>query len=57
LWLVDDQEPEPEPQQLARLVKFGAPGMTMPGHETLSDEDVADVVAFVRSLRAARVGG
>ncbi|MEZ5330970.1 MAG: cbb3-type cytochrome c oxidase subunit II [Thermoanaerobaculia bacterium] len=32
---------------LARLVRFGAPGTPMPGHETLSDAQVADLVALV----------
>ena len=46
---------EPEAEALARLVKFGASGSTMPGHETLSAEEVADVVAHVRALRAAHL--
>lgn len=32
---------------LARLVRFGAPGTPMPGHETLTDREVADLVALV----------
>jgi cytochrome c oxidase cbb3-type subunit 2 len=36
---------------LARLIKFGWPGRSMPGHEYFSDEEVADLVAHVQSLR------
>jgi cytochrome c oxidase cbb3-type subunit 2 len=35
---------------LARVVRFGLPPGTMPGHEWLSDREVADLVAFVREL-------
>jgi mono/diheme cytochrome c family protein len=41
-----------EAEGLARLVRFGVPGTSMPGHEYLSDRQVADLVAFVRDLAA-----
>ncbi len=34
-------------QQLARIVKFGISGTAMPGHEYLTDQDIADLVSFV----------
>lgn len=37
---------------LARVVRFGLPPGAMPGHEWLSDGEVADLVAFVRALVA-----
>jgi cytochrome c oxidase cbb3-type subunit 2 len=33
--------------RLARIVKFGIPGTDMPGHEYLSDNDVASIVAWL----------
>lgn len=41
---------------LARVVRHGFPPTPMPGHETLPDQDVADLVAFVRSLEADAAG-
>lgn len=35
---------------LARLVKFGVTGLNMPGHETLPDDAILDVVAYSRLL-------
>jgi cytochrome c oxidase cbb3-type subunit 2 len=37
---------------LARAIRFGLPPGSMPGHEWLSDAEVADLVAFVRALGA-----
>lgn len=44
---------------VARTIRFGIPGTPMPGHETLSDRQVADLVAFVEELAWAgrRTGG
>jgi cytochrome c oxidase cbb3-type subunit 2 len=54
-WLVSwGPGTEPEPEALARVVKFGVRGSTMPGHESLTAQQVADIVAYVRSLRARR---
>lgn len=41
---------EPEALALARIVRHGLPGTNMPGHEWLSDQQVADLVAYVRTL-------
>lgn len=50
-WLVSwGPGAEPLPQALARVVKFGVPGTSMPGHETLPDRAVADLVAHVLVL-------
>ncbi len=37
---------------LSRIVKFGLIGFHMPGHETMDDKNVMDVVAYVRTLAA-----
>jgi cytochrome c oxidase cbb3-type subunit 2 len=39
---------------LARLIKFGWPGGSMPGHEYFDDVEIADLVAYVRALREDR---
>jgi cytochrome c oxidase cbb3-type subunit 2 len=36
---------------LARLIKFGIPNTTMPGHEYLSDTDIASLTDYVLSIR------
>jgi cytochrome c oxidase cbb3-type subunit 2 len=41
---------EPLELGLARAVRFGIANTSMAGHETLSDAEVADLVAFVRAL-------
>jgi len=51
-WFVSRGENEPEAEALARVIRYGLPGMTMPGHETWSSRDVEDVVAWVRAMRA-----
>lgn len=40
----------PLEEGLARLIKFGLPGTSMPGHEYLTDRQLADVVAYVAAL-------
>lgn len=40
----------PLEEGLARVVRQGIPGTSMPGHEWLSDQQVADLAAFVASL-------
>jgi cytochrome c oxidase cbb3-type subunit 2 len=50
LWLVQARGAEPEEQVLARLIRFGLIGGSMPGHEYWTDRELADVVAYVRSL-------
>jgi cytochrome c oxidase cbb3-type subunit 2 len=56
LWLVDqdaasDAEQEAALEQsLARLIRFGVPGTSMPGHESLKDQQIADLAAFVLTL-------
>lgn len=41
-------------RELARLVRFGAPPTSMPGHEWLSAEELADLVEFVLALKPDR---
>jgi cytochrome c oxidase cbb3-type subunit 2 len=36
------------PAESARIVKFGIPGTDMPGHEYLSDHQIASVVLWLR---------
>jgi cytochrome c oxidase cbb3-type subunit 2 len=42
----------PEDQALARIIRFGLPPTTMPGHEWLDRQQVADLVAYVQTLPA-----
>ncbi len=46
---------EPEDLALARVVKYGLLGTSMPGHETLPDRDIADLVAWVQELSQSRL--
>lgn len=36
--------------RLGAIVKYGIPGTAMPGHEYLTDEDIADLVAYVAAF-------
>ncbi len=45
-------EGAPEERALARIVRYGLPPTSMPGHEALGDQQIADLVAFVRTLPA-----
>jgi cytochrome c oxidase cbb3-type subunit 2 len=36
---------------ISRVIKFGIPGTDMPGHELLSDPEISDLSAYVKSLR------
>jgi len=47
---------EEKKESLARIVKFGLLGLNMPGHEYFNDQDVADIVSYVRTLAAAGQG-
>lgn len=42
--------PDGSEENLARLIKFGAPGTAMAGHETLSDEEIVGLARHVKSL-------
>jgi hypothetical protein len=42
---------EPESQALARVIQFGIDGTSMPGHEYLAREEIADLVGYVQYLR------
>lgn len=42
--------PRDDADALARLIKFGVPGTSMPGHETLPDADIGALTAHLRSL-------
>ncbi len=41
--------------EIARVIKFGISGTSMPGHETLDDAQVLGLAAYVESLGAAEV--
>ncbi len=43
---------EPLDDALARVVRFGVANTSMSGHETLSDQQVSDIVAYLRFLRS-----
>jgi cytochrome c oxidase cbb3-type subunit 2 len=50
-WIVSwGGDAEPLELGLARLIKFGAVGTEMPGHEWLRDREIADLVAYVLEL-------
>ncbi len=40
----------PLSEGLGRVIKFGIPGTSMPGHESLPDRQIADLVAYVQTL-------
>ena len=42
--------PEDQALALARIVKFGLPGTSMPGHEYYTDREIGHVVAYLQSL-------
>ncbi|HEY8962033.1 MAG TPA: cbb3-type cytochrome c oxidase subunit II, partial [Luteolibacter sp.] len=45
-------KPEEEPfVPVMRVIRFGIPGTDMPGHETWTDQTLADVAAWVLALR------
>jgi putative heme-binding domain-containing protein len=41
----------PDDEALIRVIRFGIPGAEMPGTRHLSDEDIRDVMAYLRTLR------
>jgi cytochrome c oxidase cbb3-type subunit 2 len=46
------ERPGESPQvSVMRVLRFGLPGTDMPGHETWSDQELADVAAWVLGLR------
>jgi cytochrome c oxidase cbb3-type subunit 2 len=50
-WLIDrGPGAEPETRALARLVRWGVPGTGMPGHETLTEQELFDLAAWVETL-------
>lgn len=48
-----DHPGDPLSVALARIIKFGLLGTSMPGHELLTDRDIADIVHFVSGLGPA----
>jgi cytochrome c oxidase cbb3-type subunit 2 len=48
LWTAPPDGREPK---VARVIKFGLPGTDMPGHEVLTDAQIADLTAYVLRLR------
>ncbi len=43
---------EDDVQGLARIVKFGIPGTSMPGHEYFSSEEILGIVYYIQEQRA-----
>lgn len=41
--------------KLAKIIKFGIPGTDMPGHETLSDQDIIALRTYLLALRNAQI--
>jgi len=51
-WLISwGADAEPEQAAVERVVRFGISGTSMPGHEYLTDEQVADVATYVLGMR------
>ena len=44
------QGAEPEAMAVARVVRYGITNTSMPGHETLDDQEIADLAAYVLAL-------
>ncbi|MFL6202502.1 MAG: cbb3-type cytochrome c oxidase subunit II [Thermoanaerobaculia bacterium] len=42
--------PRPDDAAIARVIRHGLPPTSMPGHEWLSDQQVADLAAYVKTL-------
>ena len=53
IWSAEENHSD---DRLARIIKFGIPGTDMPGHETLSDQDIATLRAYVLDLRKVQNG-
>jgi cytochrome c oxidase cbb3-type subunit 2 len=47
---VDGADEESERRELARTIGFGLPGTSMPGHESLTRQQIADLARFVEGL-------
>ncbi len=45
---------EPEAAALARVIRYGLPPTSMPGHEWLTDREIVDLVAHVKTLPKER---
>jgi cytochrome c oxidase cbb3-type subunit 2 len=52
-WTLERSD-EPQLSTMMRVLKFGIPGTDMPGHETWSDQELADLAAWVLELRRKR---
>ncbi len=45
-----DLTPSTTPLQLAQIIKFGIPATDMPGHEYLSDADIASLTLYLQQI-------
>jgi mono/diheme cytochrome c family protein len=52
LFAPDSMGPVDRDRRLAQIVKFGIAGTSMPGHESLTDEEINAVVELLNSVRA-----
>ncbi len=50
-WLFYARQTADPSQELARTIKFGIPGTSMPGHELLTDSELLGLAAHVQSLK------
>ncbi len=51
LYAPDNMGPENQARRLAQIIKYGQPGTSMPGHETLSDKEIIDLLAYLFKIR------
>ena len=50
-WTYIGADPDKQRIELARLIKFGHPGSSMAGTEWLTDEQISDLIRFIRKLQ------
>ncbi len=55
LYILDSDSPEQRLRHFAQIVKFGLPGTDMPGHEYLSDKEIASLSLWLEQTTAASV--
>jgi cbb3-type cytochrome c oxidase subunit II len=55
LYVLDSESPQQRLERIAQITKFGLPGTDMPGHEYLSDNEIASLSLWLEQTTAASV--